>query len=66
MIPMKRVIYKCDPKKNTQCKRTSCKYRERSKLSVIEYDYLCEGTSNPEYAVKGEDGKPIILYDVDV
>lgn len=46
-----KVIFLCDPKKNTRCKKTSC--------------YLnggdCRGTLHPAFSLLDTDGKPMIL-----
>lgn len=48
-----KILYKCDPKKNTECKKTFCKY--------IWEKGECEGTSEEKYAVHDDEGNPIII-----
>ena len=49
------VFYRCDPEKNTDCKKRNCfQYRKA---------FTCKCTSNPDYAVIDEkSGKPIVAY----
>ena len=50
----KRTYYLCDPKLNTECKKTTC-IQNRAAIYPV-----CNCTSNPEYALKDENGDPII------
>ena len=47
------VLYKCDPEKNTKCKKKLC-------LLYTKGRYSCKSTKHPEYAVKDENGEPIV------
>ncbi len=42
-------LYKCDPEKNPECKKTSC----------FIHGGCCDNTTNPEAAITDENGKPI-------
>lgn len=44
---MNKVVYKCDCEKNLECSKTSCQI-------------FCTGTLKEEYAVRDEEGKPIL------
>lgn len=44
---MNKVVYKCDCEKNLECSKTSCQI-------------FCTGTFQEEYAVRDEEGKPIL------
>ena len=46
-----KILYKCDPKKNTPCKKKSC--------TIFN---VCSCTANPEYAELDENGDPIVAY----
>ena len=43
------LLYKCDPEKNTKCKKRLCQWR-------------CKMTKDPEFAVKDGQGEPVIAY----
>ena len=43
------VLYRCDPEKNKECRKRMCQKK-------------CTRTKKPEYAVKDQDGEPIIEY----
>ena len=45
-----KTVYICDRKKNENCTKTSC----------IDNDGPCYSTSQPEYAVLDENGKPVL------
>lgn len=45
--------YLCDPSKNINCKKDMCYQNEKNKFEK------CQATSNPDYAFKTFDGKPI-------
>ena len=47
-----KIIYTCDPNKNTQCGKSGCKYNPNSK-----YPY-CEHTAHKEFYA---DGMPMLL-----
>lgn len=49
----RKVWYLCDPNKNTECKKQSCKYN-----AAAEYP-ICERTANPAYAVLDEASQPM-------
>ena len=47
------ILYKCDPDKNTECKKRGC-YQKGGK---------CSRTKNPDMAVRDKKtGKPVIEY----
>lgn len=48
---MNKVIYKCDFEKNLECSKTSCQT-------------YCKATLEEEYAVRDEEGKPIIMAEL--
>ncbi len=50
---MNRTLYLCDPEKNTECKKRSCKYNP-----AAEYP-ICDRTSNPAYAVLDKANQPM-------
>ena len=52
---MKAVLYKCDPEKNTECKKRSCKYNAAALVRV------CMATNNAAFAMLDDRGKPIRL-----
>lgn len=45
---MNKVFYKCDFEKNLECSKTECQI-------------YCKATLEEEFAVRDEEGKPIIL-----
>lgn len=45
----KKVLYKCDPHKNAECKKTGC----------YIYGGMCDGTTEKQYAFTDENGEPI-------
>lgn len=47
--------YVCDPEKNEACKKTSC--------SARGIKAGCTLTQQPEYAVRGKDGAPILAME---
>ena len=50
--------YRCDPEKNTECKKRGCalvKGRGRKPGQ-------CEVTDNPEFAVLNEEGRPVKAF----
>ena len=49
------ILYKCDPEKNTKCRKNMCYLNTRFKHS-------CRNTKYPEYAQVAENGKPIVAY----
>ena len=51
-----KILYKCDPDKNTACRKTHCKYDP----CVVNGE--CDSTSQEQYAVLDDNGKPIITY----
>ena len=53
----RKILYKCDPEKNTGCKKTHCKYDP----CVVNGE--CDSTSEEQYAVCDDKGNPIITYD---
>ena len=53
---MKKVLYECDPRKNTECRKTSC----------FKYNGPCRRTAHPEYAVRDENGEPVIEGELEV
>ena len=50
-----RAVYICDPDKNRECRKKSCGY-----LARVRYEGFCFCTRDPEKALIGEDGKPMI------
>ena len=55
---MQRTYYKCDPEKNTECKKRSCALVKRRGKNPGE----CSATDNPDFAMLNEDGKPIVAF----
>ena len=49
------VLYWCDPEKNTVCQKTMCRHT----LRLIEGG-ICEATFHPEFALRDENGQPMI------
>lgn len=43
------ILFKCDPQKNTECKKRSC-------------GDPCQCTSDPSFAALNEDGEPIVSW----
>lgn len=55
---MKQIIlYKCDPEKNTGCKKTHCKFNP----AVIGGE--CDMTLEKKFAILDDKGEPIIGFD---
>lgn len=52
-----KILYKCDPEKNTGCKKTHCKF------NPVVIGGECDSTSEEQYAVIDDKGNPIITYD---
>ena len=50
-----KLWYKCDPNKNTGCKKTGCKHNPDSVYPV------CQFTSNRDYSI---DGKPLTRSEI--
>ena len=48
-----KLLYKCNPNKNAQCKKTYCKYNERSDYPV------CELTSQKDFSIDGKAYKKV-------
>lgn len=48
-------LYICDPKRNEKCSKQGCKGRDK----------YCALTVDPEYAVKGKDGQPLLYLVLD-
>ena len=48
------VYYLCDPKKNKQCKKTSCAYNKSAKYQN------CKATTDYRFAQLDDKGNPII------
>ena len=55
---MQKTFYKCDPEKNTECRKSRCALAKKRGRIAGE----CEATSNPDFAMLNEDGKPIVAY----
>ena len=55
MIEGQKVFYRCDPEKNTECKKRLCSLTEHRAFG-------CRCTSNPDYAVRDSKGEPITAY----
>lgn len=51
-----KVLYECDPEKNTECRKIMCFTKAGGRGSKC----VCTATKNPEYAKKDQDGQPII------
>lgn len=51
----RQTYYLCDPSKNTECKKQSCKYNTAALYPV------CDRTTNPAYAVLDEANQPMEL-----
>ena len=49
------VLYWCDPEKNTACRKNMCRHT----LRLIEGG-SCEATFHPEFALRDENGQPMI------
>jgi len=49
---MEKVFYRCDPEKNTECRKYGC-FIHRGE---------CKATSKAECSVKDEDGAPIVEF----
>ena len=49
------IFYKCDPEKNKECRKKRC-------YLIKAYKGSCRSTSNPDYAVLDENGKPIVSF----
>lgn len=58
MASKRIMLYLCDPEKNTECKKTYCKFRTLCGE--------CDSTSKEEYAKHDVYGKPIVMFDSDV
>ena len=55
---MQKTFYRCDPEKNTECKKRNCALaKKRGKLTGE-----CEATDNPDFAQLNEAGKPIVAF----
>lgn len=48
-------LYACDAERNTKCRKTGCK-----KLFPDNPYAFCERTKNPAFALKDENGEPIV------
>ena len=51
------IWYKCDPGKNTECKKRTCLYNPSAEHRV------CYRTSNPAYAMLDEANRPMALQE---
>lgn len=49
------VLYWCDPEKNTECRKMSCRH-----VLTLAEGGVCEATFNPAFALLDENGKPMI------
>ena len=47
MENQKKILYKCDPNKNTQCKKSGCVHNKNSVYPV------CDSTSHMEFSTDG-------------
>ena len=47
-------LYLCDPEKHSKCRKTNCKYNEKSRTRA------CYETANPASAKTDDNGEPII------
>ena len=51
-------FYRCDPEKNTECRKTGCALiRKRGKKPGE-----CSATKKAECAALSEDGRPVVAY----
>lgn len=50
-------LYLCDPEKNTNCRKTACKYNPNAKHQ------RCEATKDPAFAKLDKNGCPIRMPD---
>ena len=55
---MQTTFYRCDPGKNTECKKTGCALVKKKGKCTGK----CEATSNPKFAQLNEDGNPIVAF----
>ena len=55
---MQKTFYRCDPEKNTECRKRGCALVKKRGRTAGE----CEATENPEFAQLNEDGKPIVAF----
>ena len=58
---IQETFYRCDPEKNTECKKRGCALIKGRKKAG---SFRCEATANPEYAVLNEEGRPIVAFTV--
>lgn len=56
-ICQRKIIYYCDPDKRIDCKKTNCKYLNEGE---------CNGTSDESLALRSADGRPLVLYVLDL
>ena len=49
----RKTLYMCDPEKNTECKKQSCKYNPAAVYPI------CDRTTNPAYALLDEANQPM-------
>ena len=57
---IQKTYYRCDPEKNTKCKKTGCALtRGKGKKAGI---YRCDATKDPECAMLNEEGRPIVAF----
>ena len=55
---MQETFYRCDPEKNTECKKNGCALVKKRGKTAGE----CAATSNPDCAVLNEAGKPVVAF----
>ena len=58
---IQKTFYRCDPEKNTECKKRGCALTKGKKKVG---PFRCEATSNPDYAALNEEGRPIVAFTV--
>ena len=51
----KTAVYVCDPRRNSKCAKEACWF--------IEHRGPCRCTGHKKYALRGDDGKPVIPSD---
>lgn len=55
---IQRTFYRCDPEKNTACKKRGCALIRRGKRAGAR----CEATANPAFAVLNGEGRPVVAF----
>ena len=55
---METTYYRCDPEKNTECRKNGCALVKKRGKRPGE----CAATSNPDFAELNENGRPIVAF----